>query len=119
VRLSAAPKLPANAFATMLNADAAEFAPGEGLEDILVCGTYQLKAGDEGRKVRCYCCCARTHARSLACSRTRIYIAASCTLVYSRTGRLSSIEGNRDTDTLPRLTPDWCHLVGRQRSRHD
>ena len=54
--LSAAPKLPANAFATMLNADAAEFAPGEGLEDILVCGTYQLKAGDEGRKVP-RCCC--------------------------------------------------------------
>ena len=74
MRLSAAPKLPANAFATMLNADAAEFAPGEGLEDILVCGTYQLKAGDEGRKVLCCRCCARTHARSLARSLAHAHI---------------------------------------------
>ena len=44
--------LPRNAFASVLNADAIEFCPDEGLEDIFVCGTYQLREGDEGLKVR-------------------------------------------------------------------
>ena len=47
----AASKLPSNAFATVLNADAIEFSPEPGLENIFVCGTYQLKEGDEGLKV--------------------------------------------------------------------
>ena len=47
-RLSAA--LPRNAFATQLHADAIEFSPEAGLQDVFVCGTYQLQAGDEGLK---------------------------------------------------------------------
>jgi hypothetical protein len=48
---AAAGKLPRNAFPTVLNADAIEFSPDKGLESIFVCGTYQLKEGDEGLKV--------------------------------------------------------------------
>lgn len=44
--------LPRNAFGSVLNADAIEFCPDEGLEDVFVCGTYQLREGDEGLKVR-------------------------------------------------------------------
>jgi len=59
-------RLPGNAFATVLNADAIEFSPEYGLEDVFVCGTYQLREGDEGLKVRpvllafvgCICVCA-------------------------------------------------------------
>jgi hypothetical protein len=45
------PALPHNAFSSVLNADAIEFCPDEGREDFFVCGTYQLREGDEGLKV--------------------------------------------------------------------
>ena len=37
-------------FDSVLNADAVEFCPVSGLRDLLICGTYQLKEGDEGKR---------------------------------------------------------------------
>ena len=112
--LPAAPKLPGNAFSTLLNADAIEFVPREGLEDVFVCGTYQLKAGDEGLKVP-HRCCARTIAHN-AITRVRNFVTSCSPLVacagqaeeQTRLGRLWVLEV---VQVLPRPRPRGPFLL--------
>jgi hypothetical protein len=114
VSLPAAPKLPGNAFSTLLNADAIEFVPQEGLEDVFVCGTYQLKAGDEGLKVP-HRCCARTIAHN-AITRVRNFVTSCSPLVacagqaeeQTRLGRLWVLEV---VQVLPRPRPRGPFLL--------